>query len=451
MPIRVRLTLVFLVAMAAVMLATGVFLTLRLRAELENAVDAGLRSRAETLLAALDPAAPSLGPVDPLAEEDEAFTQLLATNGTVVESSPILEGRPLLPPTTVRVLSGPAFLERTVPTAEEPVPARILALPAGGGLVVVVASSLEEQREAVAALVGLLAVGGPVALAVATGVVWLLTGWAFRPVERMRTEAEAVSMSEPDRRLTVPSTRDEVAGLAGSLNRMLDRLEEALDRERRFVDDASHELRTPVAALKAELELAVSRSRTKEELASAVRRAAADSEALARLTEDLLVLARADRGRLPVRPAAVDLGEVIDEVERALSHRASEAGVTVECRVEAAPPARVDPVRLRQALSNLLDNAVRHTPPGGRVRLTASRVDGAVVLEVADTGPGFPAETLAQPFEPFARASTARGREGGAGLGMAIVRAVVEAHGGSVTLDNPDDGGARVRIRIPGA
>jgi two-component system, OmpR family, sensor kinase len=450
-PIRVRLTLVFLVAMAAVMLATGVFLTLRLRAELENAVDAGLRSRAETLLAALDPADPSLGPVDPLAEEDEAFTQLLATNGTVVESSPILEGRPLLPPTTVRVLSGPAFLERTVPTAEEPVPARILALPAGGGLVVVVASSLEEQREAVAALVGLLAVGGPLALAVATVVVWLLTGWAFRPVERMRTEAEAVSMTEPDRRLTVPSTRDEVAGLAGSLNRMLDRLEEALDRERRFVDDASHELRTPVAALKAELELAMSRSRTKEELESAVRRAATDSEALARLTEDLLVLARADRGRLPVRSAAVDLDEVIDQVERALSHRASEAGVTVERRVDAAPPARVDPIRLRQALSNLLDNAVRHTPPGGRVRLTASRVDGAVVLEVADTGPGFPAETLAHPFEPFARASTVRGREGGAGLGMAIVRAVVEAHGGSVTLDNPDDGGARVRLRFPEA
>jgi two-component system, OmpR family, sensor kinase len=450
-PIRVRLTLVFLVAMAAVMLATGVFLTLRLRAELENAVDAGLRSRAETLLAALDPADPSLGPVNPLAEEDEAFTQLLATNGTVVESSPILEGRRLLPPTTVRDLSGPAFLERTVPTAEEPVPARLLALPAGGGLVVVVASSLEEQREAVAALVGLLAVGGPVALALATGVVWLLTGWAFRPVERMSTEAEAVSMSEPDRRLTVPTTRDEVADLAGSLNRMLDRLEEALDRERRFVDDASHELRTPVAALKAELELAMSRSRRKEELESAVRRAAADSEALARLTEDLLVLARADRGRLPVRPAAVDLDEVIDEVERALSHRASEAGVTVERHVDAAPPARVDPLRLRQALSNLLDNAVRHTPPGGRVRLTASRVDGAVVLEVADTGPGFPAETLAHPFEPFARASTVRGREGGAGLGMAIVRAVVEAHGGSVTLDNPDDGGARVRIRFPGA
>jgi two-component system OmpR family sensor kinase len=451
MPIRVRLTLVFLVAMAAVMLATGVFLTLRLRAELENAVDAGLRSRAETLLAALDPADPSLGPVDPLAEEDEAFTQLLATNGTVVESSPILEGRPLLPPTTVRVLGGPAFLERTVPTAEEPVPARILALPAGGGLVVVVASSLEEQREAVAALVGLLAVGGPVALAVATVVVWLLTGWAFRPVERMRTEAEAVSMSEPDRRLSMPSTRDEVAALAGSLNRMLDRLEEALDRERRFVDDASHELRTPVAALKAELELAVSRSRTKEELEAAARRAAADSEALARLTEDLLVLARADRGRLPVRPAAVDLDEVMDQVEQALSHRASEAGVTVERRVDATPPARVDPVRLSQAMSNLLDNAVRHTPPGGRVRLTASRVDGAVVLEVADTGPGFPAETLAHPFEPFARASTVRGREGGAGLGMAIVRAVVEAHGGSVTLDNPDSGGARVRLRFPGA
>jgi two-component system OmpR family sensor kinase len=451
MPIRVRLTLIFLVAMAAVMVATGVFLTLRLRVELENSVDAGLLSRAETLLAAVDGADPNLGPVDPLAEEDEAFTQLLRTNGSVVASSPILEDRPLLPPDTVRDLTGPTFLERTVPTEEEPVPARILALPAEGGLVVVVASSLEEQGEAVAALVGLLAVGGPVALALATGMVWLLTGWAFRPVERMRTEAEAVSISEPARRLTVPSTRDEVARLAGSLNGMLDRLEEALDRERRFVDDASHELRTPVAALKAELELAVAGSRTKEELEAAVRRAAADSEALARLTEDLLVLARADRGRLPVRRSPVDLDQVIGHVERSLAHRASEAGVTVERRVDATSPARVDPIRIRQALSNLLDNAVRHTPAGGRVRVTASRADGAVVLEVVDTGPGFPAEALAHPFEPFTRASTLREPEGGAGLGMAIVRAVVEAHGGSVTIDNPGDGGARVRLRFPGA
>jgi two-component system OmpR family sensor kinase len=206
-----------------------------------------------------------------------------------------------------------------------------------------------------------------------------------------------------------------------------------------------------VAALKAELELAVAGSRTKEELEAAVRRAAADSEALARLTEDLLVLARADRGRLPVRRAAVDLDEVLEQVEDSLAHRTSEADVTVERRVDATSPARVDPIRLRQALSNLLDNAVRHTPPGGRVRVTASRADGAVVLDVEDTGPGFPAEALAHPFEPFARASTVRGGEGGAGLGMAIVRAVVEAHGGSVTIDNPDHGGARVRLRFPGA
>ena len=451
MPIRVRLTLVFALAMAAVLIATGVFLVLRMHSELTTALDVGLRSRAQTLVAAVEGGDPDLAAGDPLVEEDEAFAQILDRDGSVLDSSPILEGRPLLAPGALREVNGTTFVERTVPTSEEPVPARLLAVPAGGGSIAVVGSSLEERQEAIAALVGLLAVGGAAALALATAVVWLLTGSAFRPIERMRAEAEAVSISEPHRRLTVPSTRDEVARLGESLNRMLARLEAALDRERRFVDDASHELRTPVAALKAELELALARSRTREELEAAVRRAAADSETLARLTEDLLILARADRGRLPVRREAVDLGSLVREAERAFAARASEAGVRLDATVEDGRQARLDPLRVRQALSNLLDNALRHTPPQGRVRVAATRSDGALVMDVTDSGPGFPEEVLARPFEPFARGGHERGRLEGAGLGLAIVRAVVEAHGGTVSLHNPDGGGARVRLRFPGA
>ena len=451
MPIRVRLTLTFALAMAAVLIATGVFLVVRMRSELTTALDVGLRSRAQTLLVAIESGDPDLAAADPLVEEDEAFAQILGRDGTVVDSSPVLEGRPLLAPATLPEVTGPTFVERTVPTAEEPVPARLLAVPGAGGAIAVVGSSLEERQEAIAALVGLLAAGGAVALALATAVVWLLTGSAFRPIERMRAEAEAVSISEPERRLTVPSTGDEVARLGESLNRMLGRLESALDRERRFVDDASHELRTPVAALKAELELALARSRTREELEAAVRRAAADSETLARLTEDLLILARADRGRLPVRPETVDLGSLVRETERAFVARASEAGVKLDATIEDGRQARLDPLRVQQALSNLLENALRHTPPEGRVRVAATRSDGALVLDVTDTGPGFPVEVLARPFEPFARGGHERGRLEGAGLGLAIVRAVVEAHGGSVALDNPEGGGARVRLRFPGA
>jgi two-component system, OmpR family, sensor kinase len=450
-PIRVRLTLIFALAMAAVLIATGVFLVLRMRSELTTALDLGLRSRAQTLVAAFEGGDPDLAAADPLVEEDEAFAQILGRDGSVLDSSPVLEGRPLLAPAALREVSGPTFVERTVLTPEEPVPARLLAVPAGGASIAVVGSSLEERQEAIAALVGLLAVGGAAALALATAVVWLLTGSAFRPIERMRAEAEAVSTSEPHRRLTVPSTGDEVARLGESLNRMLGRLEAALDRERRFVDDASHELRTPVAALKAELELTLARSRTREELEAAVRRAAADSETLARLTEDLLILARADRGRLPVRPETVDLGSLVREAERAFAARASEAGVRLDATVEDGRGARLDPLRVRQALSNLLDNALRHTPPEGRVRVAATRSDGALVVDVTDSGPGFPEEVLARPFEPFARGSHERGRLEGAGLGLAIVRAVVEAHGGTVALDNPDGGGARVRLRFPGA
>ncbi len=451
MPIRVRLTAIFALVMAAVLAATGLFLHFRLRSDLRAAVDAGLRSRADILLAGLDEAGASLDEGQRLIEGDEAFAQVLAGDGTVRGSSAAVEG-PLLTPETVARITEPSFLEETIVTTEEPVAARLLAVPAEGGSIVVVGSSLDDQQEALAALTRLLGIGGPLALALATFTVWLLTGIAFRPVERMRSEAEAVSLEEPGRRLPVPGTGDEIARLGDTLNQMLERLEQALERERRFVDDASHELRTPVAVLKGELELALKRSRSREELEAALRRAAAESEALARLTEDLLVLARVDRGRLPVRRSRVDLAALVDQVRGAFAAGAGGRGVALEARVRDGEVAHLDPLRLRQVLSNLLDNALRHTPEGGRVIVSTAREEGAVVVRVTDTGPGFPPEVLSGTLEPFARARVGRGSgDGGAGLGLAIVRAVVEAHGGAVSIENADVGGARVTLRFPGA
>lgn len=450
MPIRLRLTAIFAGAMAVVLAAAGLFLHVRLRSDLRGELDAGLRSRADILLAALEEPGPSLGGGAALIEGDEAFAQVLSADGSVRESSPALR-EPLLGPGELAGLDGPRFLGRTVPTTEEPVEARLLAVPSEGGAVVVVGSSLDDQQEALSALTRLLGIGGPAALGLAVLAVWVLTGLAFRPVERMRAEAEAVSVEEPGRRLPVPATGDEIARLGETLNRMLGRLEQALERERRFVDDASHELRTPVSVLRGELELARSRSRTREELEAALRRAAGESEALARLTEDLLVLARLDRGRLPVRRGRVDLGALVGEALGAFAARAEERRVDLEAAV-ADGEADLDPLRLRQALTNLLDNALRHTPEGGRVRVAAAREGGALLVRVTDTGPGFPPEVLERPFEPFVRADAGRDRGGdGAGLGLAIVRAVVEAHGGSVELANLGGGGAEVRLRLPGA
>ncbi|MGQ0669844.1 MAG: histidine kinase dimerization/phospho-acceptor domain-containing protein, partial [Actinomycetota bacterium] len=305
MPIRARLTVVFAGLMALVLAGSGIFLYVRFRADLLNTVDAGLRSRAEVLLAGIDESGIQFGEEGRLIEPGEAFAQILAPDGSVLQASPGLGTRPVIPPSALSGLGAPRFLEATVPTPEEPVRARFLAVPSDEGSVVVVGSSLEDLEDALAALVRLLWLGGPVALGLTTAIAWLLAGAALRPVERMRAEAEALSASEPGRRLPVPGTRDEVARLGETLNRMLARLEEGLERERRFVDDASHELRTPLAILKTELDLALRRSRTPGELEAALRSAAEESERVSRLAEDLLVLARYDRGKLSVRRGPV--------------------------------------------------------------------------------------------------------------------------------------------------
>ena len=169
------------------------------------------------------------------------------------------------------------------------------------------------------------------------------------------------------------------------------------------------------------------------------------------MAEDLLVLARADRGRVPVRRESTDVAQLVAGTADAFGARAAEEGVSVETRVPEGIRATVDPVRIGQALGNLLDNALRHTPPGGRVTVEVARADGALSFEVRDTGEGFPAEFLSGAFEPFARPGPSRSRQdGGAGLGLAIVLAVAQAHGGSAEISNGPEGGASVTVRIPG-
>jgi two-component system, OmpR family, sensor kinase len=447
LPVRARLALVSGALVAALLVAMGAFLFFRLRADLKATVDAGLRSRAEALLAAGVDSFPQGGG---LIEPEEAFAQVLSGDGRVLAATAGLLSEGLLGPQDLAGVGRGAFFDTEVRTEEEPAPARVLAVPADEGRVLVVGASVEDQEEAGATLLVLLAVGGPVVVGLALGVGWVLAGAALRPVERMRVEAEAISGSEPGRRLPVAATGDELARLGDSLNRMLGRLEEAVDRERRFVDDASHELRTPLTNLRAELELALRRERTAEALRASLGSAADETERLINLAEDLLVLARADRGRLPVRRDDLDVAGLVRETVGSFSGRASALGVSLETSLAGDVRARVDAARLRQAVGNLIDNALRHTPAGGRVTVELGRRDGAVSIEVADTGEGFAPTFLPQAFEPFTRADAARARaDGGSGLGLAIVRAVAEAHGGTVEAANRPDGGAVVTVRLP--
>jgi len=452
LPIRARLTLISAALMALVLAVSGVFLYLRLRADLLEAVDSGLESQAAALLPNVLRADGSLGVGGGLIDPGDAFAQVLGTGAVVLQSSPGLRSAPLLTEAEVAGLRGPRFLERDIQTVDEEVEGRLLTVPVAGGRVLVVGASLDDQHEALARLAALMAVGGPLVLILAGGVGWVVAGAALRPVERMRIEAAAISASEPGRRLPPAGTGDEVARLGETLNEMLDRLEQALQRERRFVDEASHELRTPLANLRIELDLALRRARSSEELEGALRSAADETERLARLAEDLLVLARADRGRVPVRREEVDVAELVGGEVDAFAARARQAGVAIEARVPTGLRSSLDPLRMRQAVGNLLDNAVRSTPPQGTVTIEVGHADGFLSLEVRDTGEGFPAAFLRSAFEPFARPNSPRSgpdRDAGSGLGLTIVRAVAEAHGGTVEAANRPEGGAAVRLRIP--
>jgi two-component system OmpR family sensor kinase len=445
-PIRVRLALVCGALVTVLFVALGTVLYVRLEADLIATVDAGLRSRAETQVNASGPGVDGPGLADP----GDAFVQLVAADGSVLESSPGLSGSALLPPSAIVGLERARFFDVQARTVEEVVPARLLAVPTTGGRVVVVGASLDDQREALAGLLRLLLLAGPVTVILASGVGWLVARAAMRPVERMRLEAEAVSGSEPGRRLPVADTNDELARLGESLNRMLERLEVAVERERRFVDDASHEIRTPLANLRAELDLARRRARTPGELATAIRSAAEEAERLGVLADDLLVLARVDGGRLPLRPEDVDVAELVRQTVASFSTRAAEMDVGLDASGDLDTRVHVDPTRLRQALSNLVDNALRHTPAGGRVAVTLARLDGEISVAVADTGRGFEPSFLPRAFDPFSRADPARSRTGGGiGLGLAIVQAVARAHGGSAEAANGARGGAVVTVRIP--
>ena len=446
-PIRLRLTLISAGLMTAVLVALAVFLITSLEADLIATVDSGLRSRASVLLDRIGEGGgvSSSG----LTEGDEAFAQLLTSDGSIVASSRELTD-PILSPDEVSGVASVDFLDRTVNTGEEPVEGRLLVTRTGDGDVLVVGASLEDQRDAITGLASLLLIGIPAAVALASIVGWFVAGAALRPVERMRQEADAISASEPGRRLPVPATGDELSRLAASLNRMLGRLQEAMEQERRFVADASHELRTPLANLRAEVDLALRRARTADELGAALRSVREETERLGRLAEDLLVLARLSEDGLHLRREPTDVGRLVAETADSFAGRAEGLGVELITEVDGDLVVLVDGVRLRQALGNLLDNALRSTPRGGRVTASARAMPDGPTLEVTDTGPGFPEEFIAQAGEGFRRPDLARERtSGGAGLGLAIVRAIVDAHGGALQIENTAEGGARVAISLP--
>jgi signal transduction histidine kinase len=343
-------------------------------------------------------------------------------------------------------VTGPTFLDRTPARLDT---SRLLIVPvrdAGRREFVVVGATLSDSQEALDTALVRFAVAFPVALLLSSLIGWMLSGAALRPVERMRREAAGISGSDPTGRLPVPETDDTLARLAVTLNDTFDRLQEALERERRFVDDASHELRTPLTILKAEVDSALAGERDEVELRNALAGASAEVNHLVRIAEDLLVLARSEHGHIPVRREPVSVRRVVEESGRALAATAAARGVTIE--IEAPDlQADLDGTRVRQALDNLIGNAIRYSPPGGIVRVRVRSERDSVAIDVEDDGPGFDPAELETVFQPFHRGRAAA--HGGSGLGLAIVRAIAEGHDGTVEAANRPSGGARVTLVLP--
>jgi signal transduction histidine kinase len=311
-----------------------------------------------------------------------------------------------------------------------------------------VGQSLESRDRALRDLSGVLLLGGPLALLLASLAGYGLTGAALRPVEDMRRQTETISATNLGGRLAPGGGNDELGRLGRTLNEMLVRIQSAVAHERTFVADASHELRSPLAMLRMELELIARDAPTGEDLQRAVRSAVDETGRLGQLADDLLLLTRADENQLAMQAARVDARELLDAAA-ARARRQSPSWRT-EITVQAAPASFVvaDEARMAQALDNLLANAVRYAAL--KISLSAEVRNGDVELHVRDDGPGFPADFLPSAWTRFARADHAR-TEDGAGLGLAIVQTIAELHGASAHAENRAPHGADVWIALPRA
>jgi signal transduction histidine kinase len=449
-PIRLRMALVFALALAIAFALGGWLLITQLSAANLRTTDSALAARLSQV--SRDPERET-GPVTAVSPDGPApgeYTiQVLDGSGRVRRASAHAGTAPLLTAAELsRARRHEIVLTRTI--NDQPVRLVAGALPEGDGWVGIVGVSLATSDDTLHQVIGGLLIGGTAFVILAgIGAYWLARA-ALAPVERLRREAAALSEDDTGATLRVPGTHDEIAALAGTMNDLLLRLRSALARQRAFVADASHELRTPFAVLHGELELAGRPGRSREELSAAVASAAEEASRLTRITDDLLLLAKGDENRLSLQLERTDVTSLLARSAERAGARAEAAGVA--CRIEAAAglTAIVDAGRIRQAVDNLVDNALRFAPPGTPVVIRAKIAGGSLVIEVSDSGPGFPAEFLPHAFERFRRPDHGRARSaGGAGLGLAIVHAIAFAHGGTVVAGNRPEGGATVRLEVP--
>jgi signal transduction histidine kinase len=451
--IRARTTLVASVAVGfALFLGAGVLvflMTHALRSSIESA--AATRASDVALLAksgSLPQSLPGHG--------DALLVQVVSA-GKVVSSSRDLAGRPPLvsielAPNATRIQELPSIPDLEQEPAQDieldpstpfVVIARGVATP-HGEMTVLAASSLSPLEDIDGVVVPLLLASAPFALALVAGITWLLTGMALRPVDAMRERAETISSSAPGELLPVPPAKDEIRDLAETMNRMLQRIESSTAAQKRFVSDASHELKSPIAAIRTMAEVART-SPSVIDLPTFLDDLAAEDERLELLVADLLLLATTDEGHLAIEPVPIDLARTVSQEVLSVSAKTS---VSVCFEPSGSLVIEADEGRIRQLVRNLLENAVRHAT--STVWVAVESGEAVVAVLVSDDGPGMPREAWSRVFERFVRIDEGRSRyDGGTGLGLPVCRAIASAHYGSVEIIEPLHGGATFRVQLP--
>ena len=337
---------------------------------------------------------------------------------------------------------------------------RVTAEPAtifGARFLVAAAYPLHRDRETMQAVATAYFVVIPLLLVLASVGGYFLAGRSLSPVAAMSARAAEISSTNLNERLPVGERQDELGSLAQVVNGLLERLERAFGQQRRFMADASHELRTPVAVLRTEADVTLSRpNRSEQEYRESIAIMRDSARRLGRIVDDLFLLARADAGHLPLRREPLYLEEVVDEAARSVRSLAQGRGVRIELLPLDDSPFDGDADLLGRALLNLLDNAIKHSPSGGTVTLALTRQPREYHITVTDEGNGIPADAQPHIFERFFRVDKARSRDdrdatSGAGLGLAIGRWIAEAHGGRLELVRSEPGGTEFRLSLPAA
>lgn len=436
--IRFRTTAGAVVTVGVALLVGGVALVLVLRGTLTDEARSATDLRAREIAGALE--AGNRFEVTTV-DEDEQFVQILGDENRVVAAS---AGASDLTP-MASVAPGESAIVKPPGTDEDFVAVSAIARTPRGTFTVLVARGIGDVADATRVVSRLLLVGLPSLLVVVGFTTWKVAGRALAPVERIRAEVDEISVADLHRRVPRPSGRDEVAQLAETMNRMLERLETSHTKQRRFISDASHELRSPVASIRQHAEVASAHPErtTVDELAGTVL---AENARVQRLVEDLLLLARSDEKTLDLAMRPVDVDDLVFDEARRLR-----AATTLRVDTTSVSAARTtgDADALRKVLRNVGDNARRHA--GTRISFSLSQANGTVLLAVDDDGEGIPEGERERVLERFVRLDDARARDnGGSGLGLAIVADLVQAHGGQLAIGQSPAGGVRVEVHLPG-